>query len=93
LAVLCILSQIHNCLNIPVFVAAKLKIKILKGVAAVADDISKGQLKQIKGKIKEDTGKVTGNKSKEIEGKAENAVGKVQEQIGKAKNNIKKAMD
>jgi uncharacterized protein YjbJ (UPF0337 family) len=57
----------------------------------MADDITKGKLKQIKGKAREESGKVTGNKSQEIKGKREKAAGKVQEQYGKDKRNIKKA--
>ena len=58
----------------------------------MANDITKGQLNQIKGKAKEKMGKLTGNTSQEIKGKAQNAGGKLQEQYGKAKRDIKKAI-
>ena len=58
----------------------------------MANDITKGKIKQVKGKVREESGKLTGNKSQEIKGQAENTAGKLQEQYGKAKRNIKKAM-
>ncbi len=66
------------------------RYEMLKEVASVTNDITKGKVKQVKGKVKEESGKLTGNKSQEIRGKAEHAAGKVQEQYGKAKRNIKK---
>ena len=48
------------------------------------EDVTAGQVKQIKGKANDVIGAIKGDPAQQIKGKAQQAVGKVQEAIGNA---------
>jgi uncharacterized protein YjbJ (UPF0337 family) len=48
------------------------------------EDVTAGQVKQVKGKANDVAGAIKGDTGQQIKGKVQGAVGKVQEAIGKA---------
>jgi uncharacterized protein YjbJ (UPF0337 family) len=48
------------------------------------EDITAGQIKQIKGQANDTIGAITGNTGQQVKGKVQKAVGKMQEIFGKA---------